>query len=101
MKVDSKKDVVIFLDNDKYNFDIDNLMLIPRRILATLNRLYKFSDDREENLTNIYRTMIKVEMGDLAEKYGLVYKYGDYRIIKVLANERMRKWKEKKKNEDK
>jgi hypothetical protein len=100
--VDSKKDVVVFLDGDKYNFDIDNLMLIPRRVLNVINRLYKFTNNRDDNLAIIYNAILKLQMNDLAEKYGLVYKYGNNRVIKFIANERVkeycRKMREKKKN---
>ena len=102
VEVDGKKDAVIFLDGNRYNFDINNLMLVSRRVLTVINRQIKLTNNRDTNLAIIRAAMLKLQMGDLAEKCGLVFKYGDKRRIKMFARENARRYKrklrEKKKN---
>lgn len=41
--------VVVFIDGDKRNFELENLMAVPRRALVIFCRKYKVTDDPELN----------------------------------------------------
>ena len=58
-----KEDIVIFLDNDKTNFDIDNLKHITRRENLYINGHKMRFDDRDttDAATNIAKLAIKIQ----------------------------------------
>ncbi|WP_296022313.1 HNH endonuclease [uncultured Treponema sp.] len=61
-KVDTRKDVVIFLDGDKRNFDIRNLFLISRAENRVLNAKWakwdRYSGDSEIGMSAVLRMRI-------------------------------------------
>lgn len=85
VKVNTPKEAVVFLDGNIRNFDIDNLMLVPRRVLIVANRIHKFTDNKEQNLAIINQVLLKLAINDLGEKYGLVYKFKNFRVLKSTS----------------
>lgn len=76
-KVDTSKDCVIFLDGDKRNFDIDNLMLISRKLNRVINSHSEYSivkGNAELSRINIARAKLQITRLDIGEKFGLVSK---------------------------
>lgn len=76
-KVDTSKDCVIFLDGDKRNFDIDNLMLISRKLNRVINSHSEYSivkGNAELSKINIARAKLQITRLDIGEKFGLVSK---------------------------
>lgn len=59
--------VVAFLDNDKTNVDIDNLVLLSRAELALMNKNDLFSDDPEITKAgiNLVRLNMRISVADL------------------------------------
>ena len=81
----------MFLDGDKHNFDINNLMLVSRRVSRVVNTHYEKSEDVEINKLNILHANLSVSILDAAEKSGqaVVYtnknsKYKTRRIKKSI-----------------
>lgn len=50
---------VIFLDQNKRNFDIDNLMLVSRNELLRINHYKKFTDNKEVNKAQVLTTRLE------------------------------------------
>lgn len=44
--------VIVFLDNNRENFDINNLMAVPKKIIPVMNFNHLFFDDKELNKTS-------------------------------------------------
>lgn len=66
-------EIVVFLDGDKRNFDIDNLIKITRGEQVCMNRMYGgFIHSAEENLINLTLTRILMARHKLAEKNGIL-----------------------------
>lgn len=91
VKVNSRTHVVMFLDGDKHNFDINNLMLVSRRVNRVVNTHYEKSEDVEINKLNILHANLSVSILDAAEKseQAVVYtnknnKYKTRRIKKSI-----------------
>ena len=75
LKVDTRTHIVVFLDGDKYNFDINNLMLVSKRVNRIVNTHYAKSEDAEINKLNILQANLSVSILDTAEKLGQVVVY--------------------------
>lgn len=75
VKVDTRTHIVMFLDGDKHNFDINNLMLVSRRVSRVVNTHYEKSEDVEINKLNILQANLSVSILDTAEKLGQVVVY--------------------------
>jgi hypothetical protein len=91
VKVNARTHNVVFLDGDKYNFDINNLMLVSKRVNRIVNTHYAKSEDAEINKLNILQANLSVSILDTAEKLGqaVVYtnknsKYKSRRIKKSI-----------------
>lgn len=100
VKVDVKKECVIFLDGDRNNFDIDNLMLITRALnrVITSHPEYKVvKGNAELSKINIARAKVRVAQLDLGEKLGLVVSSCGYRYFTGERTELARKYREEKK----
>lgn len=61
----SKDDVVIFLDGDKRNFDLKNLVKIPKRQLAILNKKGMLTDNAEVNKSAIAYSELVSKVSEL------------------------------------
>lgn len=73
VKVDTSKDCVVFLDQNKRNFDIENLQLIPRSILRVLNnsgrsKAFRWTDNADENRVSITLAKISKAIADLKRR---------------------------------
>lgn len=58
-----KGQVIVFKDGNKRNFDLDNLMLADKKMLAQLSAL--ITDDRELNETIILNAKLKIKLREL------------------------------------
>lgn len=57
--------VVIFADKNKFNFDIDNLLLITKRQLLTLNQNKLIKDDKELTKTGVIIADLIIKVNDI------------------------------------
>lgn len=69
----TKHDCVLFLDGNNRNFDIDNLVKVPRSIVAIVNNMRRPDDTPEILLAKIAIARLKHERVKRAEKAGLTY----------------------------
>lgn len=60
----TKNEVVIFLDGNKQNMSIDNLMLITKRELCRINQNHRITDNPELTKTGIYIEKLKEKIRD-------------------------------------
>ena len=62
--------IVIFADNDKYNFEPDNLILVSRSELATLNKKKLIHKNAEITKTGVNLAKIYQKINELQRKLG-------------------------------
>ena len=60
----SKNDIVIFLDGDKQNFDINNLVKMTRVELARYNQDHLYGEEVEINKTAVLVAKLKAKTGE-------------------------------------
>lgn len=86
------KEVVIFLDRNKRNFQPENLEKLTRSELVTLNRWYSVSDNPEETKLNILQVRLKQKRVEVAKRHGLTDKRGN--IIEDVRDS-TRRWEQR------
>ena len=59
-----KRHKIIFLDKNKYNFDINNLLLVPNGIHQVVNAWFKYTEDVELNKAKINLCKLNKEIKD-------------------------------------
>lgn len=100
VKVDTRKEMVIFLDGDKRNFDIENLMLISRaenRIMNNGKNEYTFvKGNAEQTKMNVLQTRLRRACLDAGEKLGLVKNRGGGRFFIDEQREKTREYQRRK-----
>ena len=60
----SKNDIVIFLDGDKQNFDINNLVKMTRAELVRYNQDHVYGEEVEINKTAVLVAKLKAKVGE-------------------------------------
>ena len=60
----SKNDIVIFLDGDKQNFDINNLVKMTRAELVRYNQDHLYGEEVEINKTAVLVAKLKAKVGE-------------------------------------
>src|SRR5699024_2507694 len=73
-----KDHVIAFLDGDKMNTGIDNLVLLSRRDLVFMNKNDLFSDDPETTRTGITLVRLMQKVNDFELSSGDMEKLKDY-----------------------
>lgn len=77
--VDGRKEVLIHLDSNPYNNELDNLYLVPRRLLGPMNYYKRITKHKEITKANIVLTEFEV----LLKKKGKMFRL---RRIRPLGN---------------
>lgn len=96
VKVNTKTHCVVFLDQDKRNFNIDNLFLISRAVNRIASAHGAFvKGNAELTKTRLLLCMLKHEELNRGEDIGVVVNYSYFRVKRTYANEKAKEYRYK------